>query len=102
MRRFYFHIDLGVNDSSVKFSGIRREGAKLPEGAPMPDYPSSDESFARLRQAGWSVGEIRGCSGLWYVSGTNGENVIGAEGRCQAEAWYRAALQAKAAGMLWS
>jgi hypothetical protein len=26
----------------------------------MPDYPSSDESFARLHQAGWSIGELGG------------------------------------------
>jgi hypothetical protein len=64
----------------------------------MPDYPASDESCARLRQAGWSIGEIRGCSGRWFASGTNGENVIRAEGQSQAEAWYRATWQAEAAG----
>jgi hypothetical protein len=66
----------------------------------MSNYPSSDESLARLRQAGWSIGELRGISGLWFVTGTNGENVIRAEGQSQAEAWYRATLQAEAAGML--
>jgi len=45
----------------------------------MPNYPTSDESFARLHQAGWSIGE-KGSAGVWIVSGTNGENVIRAEG----------------------
>jgi hypothetical protein len=67
----------------------------------MPDYPTSDESCARLRQAGCSIGEIRGADS-WHVSGTNGENVIRAAGKSQAEAWYLATLQAEAAGMLWS
>jgi hypothetical protein len=35
-----------------------------------------------------------------YVSGHNGENVIFAEGQSQAEAWYRATMQAEAVGML--
>jgi hypothetical protein len=65
----------------------------------MPNYPSVDESFARLHQAGWSIGEIGG-SGVWIVSGSNGENRILAEGQSQAEAWYLATLQAEAAGML--
>ena len=67
----------------------------------MPDYPSSGESFCRLRQAGWSIGEIGGVD-PWHVSGTNGESVIRAEGKSQAEAWYMATLEAEAAGMLWS
>jgi hypothetical protein len=50
-------------------------------------YPRVDESFARLHCAGWSIGETGG-AGVWVVSGTNGENVIHAEGRSQAEAWY--------------
>jgi len=62
-------------------------------------YPSVDESFGRLHRAGWSIGEI-GSSGVWLVTGTNGENVIHAQGRSQAEAWYRATLQAEAVGML--
>jgi hypothetical protein len=62
-------------------------------------YPSVDESFARLHSAGWSIGETGG-AGVCLVSGTNGENVIHAEGRSQAEAWYRATLQAEAVGML--
>ena len=65
----------------------------------MPAYPSVDESLDRLRRAGWSVGEVAGTS-VWCVSGANGENAIKAEGRTQAEAWYRATLQARACGML--
>jgi hypothetical protein len=34
------------------------------------------------------------------VSGTNGENVIHAEGQSQAEAWYWGPLQTEAVGML--
>jgi hypothetical protein len=64
-----------------------------------PHYPSVDESFARLHRAGWSIGET-GSFVVWLVSGTNGENVIHVEGRSQAEAWYRATLQAEAVGML--
>jgi hypothetical protein len=65
---------------------------------PRPN-PSVDESIARLHREGWSIGETGG-AGVWLVSGTNGENKIHAEGRTQAEAWYRATLQAKAVGML--
>jgi hypothetical protein len=62
-------------------------------------YRSVDESFARLHHAGWSIGETGG-AGVWLVIGSNGENVIKAEGKSQAEAWYRATLQAEAVGML--
>jgi hypothetical protein len=65
----------------------------------MPIYPSVDESFARLHRAGWSIGESGG-AGVWIVTGNNGENLIRAEGRSQAEAWYRATLQAEAVGIL--
>jgi len=64
-----------------------------------PSYSSIDESFARLHQAGWTIDETGG-AGLWLVTGTNGENVIRAQGRTQTEAWYRATLQAEAVGML--
>ncbi len=62
-------------------------------------FPSVDESFARLHRAGWSIGEAGGAV-VWSVTGTNGENRIHAEGQSQAEAWYRATLQAEAVGML--
>jgi hypothetical protein len=65
----------------------------------MHAYPSVDESCDRLHRAGWSIGEAAGSS-AWIVSGINGENVIRAEGRSQAEARHRAALQAEAVGML--
>jgi hypothetical protein len=66
---------------------------------PSCTYPGVDESFGRLHRAGWSIGEAAGTA-VWVVTGTNGENVIRAEGKTQAEAWYRAALQAEAVGML--
>ena len=65
----------------------------------MSNFPSVDESFDRLHRAGWSVGEIA-TAGEWVVSGTNGENVIDAQGATQAEAWWRACEQARAVGML--
>jgi hypothetical protein len=64
-----------------------------------PTYSSVDDSFDRLHRAGWSIGEAGG-SDVWLVTGTNGENMIFAEGKTQAEAWYRATLQAEAVGML--
>jgi hypothetical protein len=66
-------------------------------------YPSSDESFARLHKAGWSVGDVAVLTPAgkrWLVTGTNGENAIRAEGVTQAEAWWRACQQADAVGML--
>jgi hypothetical protein len=63
-------------------------------------FPSSDDSFARLQRAGWSVGEVRLADGTWVVTGSNGENRLGARGVTQAEAWHRACGQAAAVGML--
>ena len=68
----------------------------------MKGFPSSDESFARLQRAGWTVGDVtvRTANGLrWVVSGTNGENRIEARGLTQAEAWWQAVKQAEAVGM---
>jgi hypothetical protein len=39
----------------------------------MATFPSSDESFARLQAAGWSVGEVRLADGVWLVTGSNGD-----------------------------
>jgi hypothetical protein len=61
--------------------------------------PAPDESPDRLRRAGWSVGDV-GTATRRIVSGTNGENVLFAEGRGRAEAWHRAYEQAAAVGML--
>jgi len=63
--------------------------------------PTVDGSRARLHAAGWSVGEV-GTAGGWFVSGTNGQNRLGARGRSQAEAWHRACEQAAAVAMLGS
>ena len=66
-------------------------------------YASSDESFARLKRAGWSVGDVRVLTArgvYWFVTGANGENVIEARGATQAEAWHRACEQAEHVGML--
>jgi hypothetical protein len=58
-----------------------------------------DESIDRLHRAGWSIGDV-GTATRWLVSGTNGENLIRAEGKSRAEAWWRACEQAAAVGML--
>jgi hypothetical protein len=62
----------------------------------------SDDSFARLHAAGWTVGHVavHSTSGLvWIVSGTNGENRVEGRGGTQNEAWHNAVLQAEAMGM---
>src|SRR5262249_23711545 len=41
-------------------------------GEGMSVFPSVDEGFGRLHQAGWSVGEVA-TSGEWIVAGTNGD-----------------------------
>jgi hypothetical protein len=66
----------------------------------MTTFPSSDESFARLQRAGWSVGEVRLADGTWLAGGSNGENRIDARARSQAEAWWVGCEQAAAVGML--
>jgi hypothetical protein len=66
-------------------------------------YPAADESFARRHAAGWSAGEAKELTPAgprWRVSGASGENVLGATGETQAEAWHRAAEQARSLGML--
>jgi hypothetical protein len=69
-----------------------------------PIFECSDEAFARLHRAGWTVGEVatltRAGRKLWLVTGTNGENAIRAEGTSQDEAWHQACEQAAAVGML--
>ena len=65
----------------------------------MPIYPGVDESFAGLHAVGWSIGDVGTAAG-WLVSGTNGENMVSARGRIQAEAWWTACRQAAAVGML--
>jgi hypothetical protein len=55
---------------------------------------SSDESFARLHRAGWSIGDaafvLLPGELVWLVSGTNGESVVRARGRTRDEAWREA------------
>jgi hypothetical protein len=68
----------------------------------MEKVAESDDSFARLHAAGWTVGDVavHGESGLvWLMPGTNGENRIEARGASQDEAWHNAVLQAEAVGM---
>ena len=81
----------------MRQGGPRRAGDS--KGESVNALPSVDESFDRLRRAGWSVGEVA-TAGEWIVTGTNGENVIDALGETQAEAWWLACEQARAVGML--
>jgi hypothetical protein len=62
-------------------------------------FPSIDESFDRLRRAGWSVGDVADGSG-WRVCGSNGENLLEARGRTQTVAGWRACEPARALGTL--
>jgi hypothetical protein len=63
------------------------------------DSRPSDEA---LHRAGWSIGDTA-CHGgagwvTWLVWGSNGENLIRAEGATRDEAWGRAVEQARAWG----
>jgi hypothetical protein len=65
----------------------------------VPTFPGVDDSLARLRRSGWSVGDAAfggGGSLVWQVDGQNGENQVRAEGASQVEAWHRACQQAEA------
>jgi hypothetical protein len=68
------------------------------------DTPSDIVPLSRLHRAGWSIGDVafRDDEGrlVWLVSGSNGENLIRAEGATRDEAWGRAIDQARALGML--
>jgi hypothetical protein len=63
-----------------------------------------DDSLRQLHQAGWSIGDVAfrdGTRGLiWLVWGSDGENVIRAEGANRDETWAGAIEQARAPGML--
>jgi hypothetical protein len=55
-----------------------------------------------LHRAGWSVGDVLLLTDdgpVWLVTGANGENSIEARAATQAEAWHRAAAQARSLGM---
>jgi hypothetical protein len=64
----------------------------------------SDEAPARLHRDGWPIGDVafsdRAGGLTWLVWGSNGENLIRAEGATRDEAWAGAIEQARALGML--
>jgi hypothetical protein len=66
--------------------------------------PPPEESLARLRRSGWSLGEtafFTEVGGVVYqVDGSNGENKILVRGATAREAWWRAIEAAAAVGML--
>jgi hypothetical protein len=66
-------------------------------------YRSSAESYDLLHRAGWDVGDtVAGPDDarFWWVTGTNGDNVIDATGKTRAEAWHLAVEQARSFGTL--
>jgi hypothetical protein len=69
-----------------------------------PDDDPVGERLDELRLAGWSVGDAAFTGGdgtlLWVVTGSNGENLIRAEGATRAAAWLAAREHARALGML--
>jgi hypothetical protein len=69
-----------------------------------PQLPHDIEALAHLHRAGWSIGDVAfrdGAGGLtWLVSGSNGENLIRAEGPTRDEAWGRAIEQARGLRLL--
>jgi hypothetical protein len=81
------------------FGGVRGEWLDKVFGSEEDDeevairasaYPSSDETFAQLHAAGWSIGDASVLTPegpRWRVTGANGENVIDATGETRAEAW---------------
>jgi hypothetical protein len=62
----------------------------------------SERCYLALHTAGWSIGDTAfvGLDGSrrWLVSGSNGENLIRAEGATKDEAWRMALEQARAVG----
>ena len=69
-----------------------------------PDDPADVAALDRLHRAGWSVGDFAAHTldgrPVWVVAGSNGENLIRAEGSTSAEAWARAVEQARLLGIL--
>jgi hypothetical protein len=69
-----------------------------------PDDDPVGECLDQLRRAGWSVGDAaftgKGGALVWGVTGSNGENLIRAEGPTRAAAWLAARIQVGALGML--
>jgi hypothetical protein len=67
------------------------------------DDPTAD-CLAALHRAGWNIGDtalLTDSGGLvWVVSGSNGENLIRAEGATPAAACRAACDQARTLGML--
>jgi hypothetical protein len=82
-------------------------GAEQGKGVSMRDDQGDNitDAIDRLHAGGWSVGDTAffdvedGCP-VWVVTGTNGENMIRAEGATCREAWRRA-LDSRASDARW-
>ena len=61
-------------------------------------------ALGQLHRAGWTVGQFATSSEagelVWVFTGSNGENLLRAEGATAAEAWGRAVEAARGLGML--
>jgi hypothetical protein len=75
----------------------------MPDDRPI-EVPPDEELLAPLHRAGWSIGDTAFSTesgGLaWVVSGSNGEDLIRAEGPTRDVAWRRAVERAREVGML--
>jgi hypothetical protein len=87
-------------------SGIIIGTHRSPEGPPVEGATNpADDCYARLHEAGWSVGDVAVSTPTgfeWLVTGTlvHGECPLRATGRTRAEAWQRACDLARAMGLL--
>jgi hypothetical protein len=67
----------------------------------MDDAFAAEEALLALKEAGWSVGDIRlvGPSGsVWLVTGTRGGRSLKAGGATREEAWREALRRAEEGG----
>jgi len=62
--------------------------------------PTVDNSFFRLRRAGWTAADVAFCTPggawVWFVSAHKKKDWVSAGGLTQEEAWDEAAQQAEA------
>jgi len=66
----------------------------------MSQRPTMDNSFYRLRRAGWTAGDVAFCTPVgawvWFVSAHKNKEWVSAGGLTQEEAWDEAAQRAEA------
>jgi hypothetical protein len=72
---------------------LHEHGSKRTSGQLMNRRPFEDD-WQRLRQCGWTFGEIRRDS-RWLVAGSDGQNLIQVSATAQSTAWRLAIAQAE-------